>query len=593
MTKLAAAVAQALAGGGVRAAFGVVGNGNFLAVAELAASGVRYVAARHEGGAVAMADAYYRVSGDVAVCATTYGPGLTNTATGLAEAVKHRSGVLLLTGDQPSSGPRPIDIDQAAFAASLGAVTLRVTDPAAVPGTVARALSLARSGPRPVVLALPADLLGADLLGADLLGADLLGTSERPGRPARARALERRPGHLSRPAPDAGGAANAGPAPDATPAREQAAREQVDAALDFLAKARRPLLLAGLGAYRSGAAAPIAALADKIGALLTTTVMAGGLYRDHPWSLGICGGLASPRAARIIGAADLIVAFGASLSDFTLHGGMLLDPGATLVQVDLAASATTSRVDACVTGDAARIAAALLDGVSARGLEVCGWRDEVADDIRLAAWAHEPYRDASTASRIDPRTLSLALAEQLPAERTLVTDGGHFIGWPAMYWPASDPSALVFAGAAFQSVGLGFAGAVGATVGRPDRTTVVALGDGGALMGLPELETLIRVAPSALVVIFNDAAYGAEVHMYGRLVADLGPALFPDTDFAAIARSLGARAATVRTANDLAGLREWREAGRRGTYLLDCKVVPDVVASYLAELGARIRAGGM
>jgi len=550
MAKLATTVGQALADEGVRAAFGVVGNGNFLAVTGLMAGGARYVAARHEGGAVAMADAYYRAAGHVAVCTTTYGPGLTNTATGLAEAVKHRSGVLLLTGDQPASGPRRIDIDQVAFAAALGAKTVRVTDPATVRRTVARALDLARRGPRPVVLSLPADLLAADVPKQH--------SHTAPIRPV------------------------TGPA---------SALHGVDAALDALAGARRPLLLAGLGAYRSGAAQPIAALADRLGALLTTTVMADGLYRENPWSLGICGGFAAPRAAAIMGDADVVVAFGASLNDFTLHGGTLFDSGATLVQVDLAAAPTASRVDLCVTGDAARVACVLLDGVRARGMPASGWRGEVAADIAFAGWRHEPYDDASTASRIDPRSLALALADLLPAERTLVMDGGHFVGWPAMYWPAADPSALVFTGAAFQTIGLGFAGAVGAATGRPDRTTVVALGDGGALMGLPELETLVRVAHSALVVIFNDAAYGAEVHMYRPLGTDVSPATFGDTDFAAVARSFGAQAATVRTVADLAGVRAWRDAGSPGTYLLDCKVVPDVVAKYLSELGGRIRAG--
>jgi acetolactate synthase-1/2/3 large subunit len=111
-------------------------------------------------------------------------------------------------------------------------------------------------------------------------------------------------------------------------------------------------------------------------------------------------------------------------------------------------------------------------------------------------------------------------------------------------------------------------------------------------MGLPELETLIRVSRSALVVIFNDAAYGAEVHMYRALVTDTSPATFDDTDFAAVARSFGAEAATVRTVADLAGLRAWRDAGCHGTYLVDCKVVPDVVARYLSDLGGHIRAGG-
>src|SRR5579859_1802531 len=554
---LAATVGQVLADQGVRAAFGVVGNGNFLAVAGLLAAGVRYVAARHEGGAIAMADAYFRATGDVAVCTTTYGPGLTNAATGLAEAVKHRSGVLLLSGDQPTSGPRPIDIDQSVFASALGAGTVRVSDPATVRGTVAGALDLARAGPRPVVLSLPVNLLGADV-------------PDQPGRTACPAAACTSPG-----------------------LRPEPAAWQLDAALDVLASARRPLLLAGLGAHRSGAAGPIVALADRLGALLTTTVMAGGLYRDNPWSLGLCGGFASPRAARMMGDADAIVAFGTSLNDFVLHGGMLFDPGATLVQVDLAAAPTASRVDLHVTGDAAQVASALLDGARGRCLAAARWRDEVAADIGLVGWEHEPYDDASTPSRIDPRTLSRALGRLLPAAKTLVMDGGHFVGWPAMYWPAADPAALVFTGAAFQSIGLGFAGAVGAAIGRTDRTTVVALGDGGALMGLPELETLVRIAPSALVVIFNDAAYGAEVHMYRPLVTDTSPASFGDTDFAAVARSFGAQAATVRTVGDLAGLRAWREAGCHGTYLLDCKVVPDVVARYLSDLGGHIRAGGL
>ncbi len=252
-----------------------------------------------------------------------------------------------------------------------------------------------------------------------------------------------------------------------------------------------------------------------------------------------------------------------------------------------------SRVDLFITGDAAQVASVLLDGARSRGLAASGWRDEVAPDLARIGWEHEPYDDASTGARIDPRTLSLTLAGLLPATRTLVMDGGHFVGWPGMYWPAADPSALVFSGAAFQTIGLGFAGAVGAAVGRADRTTVVALGDGGALMGLPELETLIRVSRSALVVIFNDAAYGAEVHMYHSLVTDTSPATFGDTDFASVARSLGATAITVRTAGDLTAVRAWRDAGCHGTLVLDCKVVPDVVARYLAELSGHIRAGGV
>jgi thiamine pyrophosphate-dependent acetolactate synthase large subunit-like protein len=383
----------------------------------------------------------------------------------------------------------------------------------------------------------------------------------------------------------------AGPAAG-LPARVWPSAVGIEAALDVLAGARRPLLLAGLGAWRAGAAQPLAALADRIGALVATTVMADGLFAGHDWSLGICGGFASPRAAGIIGRADAVLAFGTSLNNFTLHGGRLIDPDATVVRVDLPGVRPAGRVDLEVTGDAAAAAVKLLDGVRRRGLPASGWRAEVGLDIGRTGWALQPYEDASTDGLIDPRTLSRELAGLLPPDRTLVTDGGHFVGWPIMYWPVPDPAALVFTGAAFMGIGLGFAGAVGAAVGRPDRTTVVALGDGGALMGLPELETLVREVKSALVVIYNDAAYGWEVHTYGDVASDRRPMTFPDTDFAAVARALGAAAVTVRTVGDLAAVRDWRDRGCPGTLVLDCKIVPSVVAGYLTDLRPQLRAGG-
>ena len=149
MTKLVAAVARTLADGGVTDAFGVVGNGNLLAVNGLIADGIRYVQARHEGGAMAMADSYYRVTGEVAICTTTYGPGLTNTATALAEAAKYRTGLLVLCGDGPVGRSRAIDIEQTEFASALGVRTVRLDDPATASAGAAEALRLARGRPVP------------------------------------------------------------------------------------------------------------------------------------------------------------------------------------------------------------------------------------------------------------------------------------------------------------------------------------------------------------------------------------------------------------------------------------------------------------
>ena len=540
MAKLATAVGNTLAEGGVRHAFGVVGGGNILAVAGLTDAGVNYVAARHEGGAIAMADAYHRVSGEVAVCTGSHGPGMTNLVTGLAEAAKHGSGVLVLVGDAPTTGPRRNDVDQTAIAEGAGAEVVRLADPATARAETARALQLARTRRCPVLLCLPNDLLGVEV-------------------------------------PD-------GPVSWAEPVVEPVPVGDLSPVLDALAGARRPLLLAGLGAWRSDSGKSIVDLGDRLGALYATTAMANGLFAGNPWSLGICGGFTWPAATEFFGRADVVVVFGASLDVFTLHGGRLLAADATVIQVDIDAPPTADRVDLAVTGDASAVATGLLDGLDARGARSSSWRTEVEDELATLDGGRRDHVDESTTDRIDPRTVTKELAPLLPAERTLVLDGGHFIAWPTMYWPVADPAAMVFLGAASQSIGMGFAGAVGAVCGRTDRTTVVALGDGGALMGLSELDTLVRTADSVLVVIYDDAAYGFEGHLYGPQGADLRTVEFDETDFAGIATALGAQASTVRVPADLAEVRAWLADGAAGTFVLDCKVVPEVIAHFLEDL---------
>ncbi|NUT10426.1 MAG: thiamine pyrophosphate-binding protein, partial [Nonomuraea sp.] len=345
MTTFATAVARALAGCGIDHAFGLVGGGNILATAALTRAGVHYTAARHEGGAMAMADAYFRATGRVAVCTTTHGPGLANTATALAEAAKNRSAVVLLCGDAPVAGPRAHDIDQSALAASLGVPVVRPTDPDTAVEDTVRAVRTATTAQCPVALFLPGDLTNREL--------------SAPPAPA--------------PVP-----------PAATPQPARARAEEADEILALLAGAHRPLLLGGLGAWRSGAAKILADLGDRLGALLATTVMANGMFAAHPAALGLCGGFASPPAAELMGEADLVLAFGTSLGDFTLHGGRILDPAARVVQITLE-GARAPRADLAVRGDAAAVAAQLLDAADARGITRSPWREQSAASGALRA----------------------------------------------------------------------------------------------------------------------------------------------------------------------------------------------------------------
>ena len=142
-----------------------------------------------------------------------------------------------------------------------------------------------------------------------------------------------------------------------------------------------------------------------------------------------------------------------------------------------------------------------------------------------------------------------------------MVDSGAFMGWPSMYLGVPDAAGFVFP-QAFQCVGLALGNAIGAAIARPDRLTVAALGDGGALLSLPEFETLGRLGLPILVVIYDDAAYGAEVHHFAPMGEAVDLAQFPDTDFAALARAAGCHGLTARSLDDLAGLREWLAAPR-------------------------------
>ncbi len=541
--RVAEAVGRALVELGVEHAFGVVGSGNFEVTEALRAAGATFVAARHECAAVCMADGYARTSGRPGVASVHQGPGLTNAATGLAEAAKSRTPLLLLAGDTSAAAVRSnFRIDQDGLARSVDAVAERIHGPASALEDVARAWRRAVEGRHAVVLSLPLDVQRAELpAGATL-------PTWSPAAP---------------------------PAP---------AAEAVRAAADRVEAAERPAILGGRGAVLADARGPLEALGDRIGALLATSANGNGLFAGSPWSAGISGGFAAPLAARLLADADLVLAFGASLNMWTTRHGTLIGRDAGLVQVDLDAGAIGAQrpVDLGVVGDAAEAARALEAELGRRGFRGEGFRtDDLAGRLAAGGWASEPYEDGSTAETIDPRTLTIALERMLPSERTVAVDSGHFMGWPAMYLSVPDPAGFVF-NQAYQSIGLGLGAAIGAAVARPDRLTVAALGDGGAFMALAELETAVRLGVTLLVVVYDDAAYGAEVHHFGPQGHPVDIVRFPDADLAAFGRAAGGEGVTVRREEDLAAVEAWLERPA-GLLVVDARVTPTVVAEWLED----------
>jgi thiamine pyrophosphate-dependent acetolactate synthase large subunit-like protein len=519
--------------------FGVVGSGNFHVTNGLIAGGARFVAARHEGGAAVMADAYARTSNRPGLLSVHQGPGLTNAMTGITEAAKSRTPLLVLAAEVPDARSN-FHIDVAGLAAAVGAEHVRLRSPGTATADTRSAWLTAIRG-RTVIFSLPLDVQAGPL---DVQAGECQAPAMSP----------------------------VSPLPVAVPTPEAVA-----ALSDMLCQARRPVFIAGRGARQTRA--ELERAADACGALLATSAVARGLFRGSPWNLDVSGGFATPLAAELIRQADVIVAWGCSLNMWTTRHGRLIGPDTTIVQVDHDEAAIGAHRPAHlgIVGDVALTAGAVADELGENATPVTHKNRTDAVRARLARegrWRDVPFTDESDGERIDPRLLSIALDDLFSAERTVVIDSGNFMGYPSMYLSVPDAAGFVFT-QAFQSIGLGLASAIGAAIARPDRLTVAALGDGGALMGISELETVVRLGLRMVIVVYDDEAYGAEVHHFGPDGFALDTVRFPARDIAAIGRGFGCDGVVVRSVDDLAAVRAtWGagEAGGERPLVIDAKI---------------------
>lgn len=531
---VAAHVGDVLTRLGVDHVFGVLGSGNFHVTNALVTGGARFIQAAHEAGATTMADAYARVSGRVGVVSVHQGSGLTNALTGIAEAAKSRTPLIVLAPEATS--PRSDSfIDPRGMAFAVGADFHRVRVETATED-VMTAWRLATFGlGGTVVLALPLEVQTAEAVVSDI---DTIEVSIATD-------------------------------PDPT---------DIAILADLLRTAERSVFIAGRGAARQPWAASRTALlrlADRCGALLATTAAAKGFFAGTPWNLDVIGGFASPRAAAMMAESDLIVAWGATLNMWTTRHGKLISPSATVVRVDHDADALpepfagTAARDVGVRGDVRHVADAVFEALAGGTDPDCGVRTlarqrQIATEV---GWRDVSYVDDPSTDRIDPRTLSIALDDLLPAERTVAVDSGNFMGYPSMFLSVPDASGFCLT-QAYPSVGLGLSAAIGAALARPDRLTVAALGDGGFLMSVAELTTVVRLGLPLVIVVYDDAAFGAEA----RHVGPLDIARFSEPPIAAIAKGFGCAGVTIRSLADFGPVTTWLAGRRKKALVIDAKI---------------------
>lgn len=533
---------------GVDTVFGLMSDCICQLFSTLDAMGVRMVGARHETNAVMMAMGYAAATGKLGVALVGRGPAMANAMHGTISVAKSAMPVLIISGDAPIGrgvvnglGPDLKAFPAATVVRACGIPTFQPSSADAARQSLADAVAETSLG-RASVLLLPTDVQ--------------VGYTTVPDGPS--------PVKLS-----------------PVPAPQRARQSAIDTAVSVLSRARRPVIVAGVGAHRAGAREAIEALADRTGALLVNALKAKDLFRGNPYDMGILGSSSTSVARRYIEQADCVLAIGVALNSLTMSSGSALPP-VPLIHVD-AVRTNINRwwpADVGLVGDARLVAEQLTQALPERTAEEKPWH---TDKVRaeLAAFQHTmDFQPAHTASTIDPRILTLELSRMLPENRHIVFDGGNFMAnWA--YFSVPGPSHFTHS-LDSGSVGLGLGTAIGVKRGQPDRTVMLMIGDGGMLMSMGEIETIIREDLPMVVVVMNDAAYGAEVHILRGQNLPPAKAEFFDVEFAPMAEPLGFDCHTVRSVADLKKL-EPLLANPDGPILIDCKINVEVIAPFLTE----------
>ncbi len=487
---------------GVDTVFGIPGVHTLELYRGIAAESMNHILVRHEQGAGFMADGYARVSGRPGVCTLITGPGLTNALTPIGQAFSDSVPMLVITSvnattDLGRGWGRLHEItDQAASAAPLVGLSRTANNAGEVAAYLAESFALFGAGrPRPVHLQLPIDVLGA-AAGLDLL-----------------------------------------PAECALPARPVAPASEIDRAARLLAEAARPLIVAGGGAL--DAAPSLAALAERLGAPVVTTVAGKGLLPDRH-ALSLAATLAFPETQALLAEADVVLVLGSELSE-TDHWGDHLTFGGRLIRVDLDQRKLTDNYPAALAlqADAGATAASLLQALGKGGGK--GWDGEAAARVKRARDAI----DAAQAGREGGYLRALAaLRRGLPADGVVVSDMTQIAYAANSAFPVDRPRSYLHP-VGFGTLGYALPAAIGAKLGAPERPVVAMVGDGGLLFTLPELGTAIELEmPLPILLWDNDGLGQIRDGMISRQMPQIG--VSPrNPDYVAVARGFGAAAEEV------------------------------------------------
>jgi acetolactate synthase I/II/III large subunit len=511
-------VADAVKEEGVQVAFALMGDANQNLIVDLVERcGVQIVYFRHEQNAVAAADGYTRFSdGKLGVALVTMGPGLTNTATSLAAARAHRSPVIVLAG-AASLGElqNPQRFDQSAFSQLLAGAGTMLESPESLTLQLDQAFGHVRRRWGPFVLNLPGNIQNQDA----------------PKR------WKYQPGYASFQATVPTGVA-------------------ILEAVQLLARARCPGILAGRGALSARADRAVSELADYLNAPIASTLPAKGFCSGHALWAGVSGGLGEGVALPSLAACDVLLVVGASLNQWTSHQGDIVR-GKTVIQidVDLEAFGKYNHADLTLHGDALATVQALLDALR-RDADTPREQDKPLRDGIAARWqAHRAPIDYQTGKdgSIDPRQAIRELDRLLPEDRIVVAGGGHAGFLVCQLLRVRSPFDWNYT-VDFGAIGQSLGAAIGAAFARPGERVYHLTTDGEFMMNLADFHTAVNRKLPMTVIILNDQGFGQERHDLEHKKLPIKYAMQSSPDFSRLAEGFGARGFRFDSPDSLSGL---------------------------------------
>jgi acetolactate synthase-1/2/3 large subunit len=515
MTKMSGAQAllESLERQKVEVIFGILG-GAILPVYDALCDNkkIRHILARHEQGAAHAAEGYARASGRPGVCMSTSGPGATNLVTGIANAYMDSSPIIALTGQIPSTGVNTsYMIGRDAFQeADIIGITTPITKANYQPRTVAEipvivntAFHIATTGrPGPVLIDLPKNIQAGI--------AEVEFTNKIDAR-----------GYKPIIEPDLA---------------------KISEAADLLAKAEKPIILAGGGVIISQASDELMQMSDLLMAPVATTFMGKGAFPEvHPLSVGSIGMHGNPAANRLMSEADVLLAVGTRFSDRATANLDTFAQNAKKIHIDIDAAEIDKNieVDVPIVGDAKTSLKMLYAAVSKKLQKGEGkaWTKRVKEaKDQLSPLLKEMPKD------LVPKALLTELRKLLPESTIVTTEVGQNQMWSALYFKALKPRTFISSGG-LGTMGFGFPAALGAKVACPDRPVVDIAGDGSFIMTEQELACSVTENIPVTVIVLNNSVLGMVAQwqriLYKRryMAVNLGKT----PDFVKLAEAYGAQ----------------------------------------------------